>query len=246
VKNATELRGALEHFHVLLSETELVDLFAAFQNANGTFNFAAFAERIYPRESQVGAIKDGRTVDQTSPGQAQQYQLQQSPTQQVETLSPQQTQQYANGGEQWNSPGGRPIVMDPAPAAAVLGGTYNNNGTTQYWREADPNSPQQQQQGGGADQGQAQGQNGLSKGNASASKFKPRLTYNRAHHQRYSTKTFESQPQPRPSAYPHQELASKARFDQKQATTLVDVPRRHNISRQYNRDGSVPSAPKRR
>jgi hypothetical protein len=293
IKNSHELKIALEHFHVLLSSQELEQLFDNFPGRNGSFDFHAFAERMYPRERAPGRIYEGRPVDEQQQQQQQQKQAQQQQQPQSQTNGqlpfvnygqqqaqhqPQQQQQqfsrsaeldseyaptqiyervdsnssygngqtYSNGygassndysassngydaspNQYGSSTGSIPISRDDR-AAPVLGSTYNSNGTTAYWREST-----------GAQQAHPMG---LQARGTTRKPFKPRLTYNRQHQQRFNTAPFElSYPRPKLTPYPASYSLgpnTKPRFDQKPPVVLVDVPRRHNISRSYNRDGT--------
>jgi hypothetical protein len=47
-----ELRGALDHFHCALREADLQLLIASFPRDDGTFDFKAFASRLYPHQDK--------------------------------------------------------------------------------------------------------------------------------------------------------------------------------------------------
>jgi hypothetical protein len=258
----------------LVSEAELAQLFASFPGPEGSFDFKAFAERCYPREAAQGKIVDGRTVGPMSPSataaaaqqsqsgppsrpltgsqqlyeQTQQQQQEQFEFEQQQQQQQQYEQQLFDEQQQQQSFQATQGQAQPASfgGATTLGGTYNPNGTTAYYREqgatvlAQQRSPQRRTAAAAA--GAA-----ITGGKASASSPKPRLTYNRPAHARWNETEFVgssggSNAFPRAAPYPAQELSSPSRFESKPLNPpRVEVPRRHNISRQYNRDGTAPT-----
>lgn len=130
----------------------------------------------------------------------------------------------------------------PASSTAAqppfLGYTYNPYGTTQYWTE--PNGTLSARTHG------ASSSSSVASGRGSLTS---RLTYNRAASGRYHEHALRSKTARVvvPTRYPVQEVAAHGRqfphvselnprFQMKQPKSFVQVPRRHNISRGYNRE----------
>lgn len=109
IKNVAELKAALEHFHVILSEAEYAQLFSSFPMPGSQglkFDFKAFAEKMYSRADKPPAAKtvDGRVVatlfgneGANSPQQQQQSPQQQQQDQQAPRTPLQQPRTDALG-----------------------------------------------------------------------------------------------------------------------------------------------------
>lgn len=257
----SELRLALEHFHVHLSDSELNLLFARFPKslATGTgFDFRAFAERLYPR-NQLTA-EPNQEENQTTQTQVRQQQQEEVPVPQ-----PQPTQQYSPPpvqpslafqpqqiyGQplfqrsqplyQQSQPLPQQYPVSAAPVAAAFPRSFRPSAsapqlgqlTTLKQNFVVENDATRWYQGG---VDSSLPSIAPSRAKRASTAFRPRLTYNRPAQQRFSTTPFETSfVQPYAMPYPRQELATASRFGMKQPPRAVDVPRRHNISRQYNR-----------
>ena len=289
-----ELKVALEHFHVLLSEAELVQLYAAFPRPEGGFDFAGFSRKCYPQQQPRNQAVEGRT-DLSSAANTQQLQ------QTLQQMQPQTPQQQF-------SPNSSSSFSQSASASAssfsgsVGSASQQPAAVGAYTQSLPPPSPQQQQfqqqfspprsQASPQQQFQSQSFNGSRPGSQpvfydvrpapsaatpaaaspygstlsaagsgstggvarsrsrsrSPSKFHARLTYNRPLQGRFAAVGFGDgvgATLPHATPYPAQELRAAAgpRFDHKPLNPpIVEVQRRHNISRQYNRDGTNSNA----
>jgi len=246
VKSVAELRKALEHFHVLLSDPEYDLLYSGFPKGNGGFDFKQFAAQLYPKESTNHIIRDGRYLDDapqyTQPSVA--YQSQGYPHVHSANCNcsypavavPQQLAQQVLYASPLQSTGA--AIMTSDIDVPRLGETLNSNGTTSYYT-----MPKKTQKAGFQTSTGVNKSKRVTKNNPN---FVPRITYNRAPHQRFNESGYEDyySGNPVPQGYPSEEFKDhgrystsleKPRFERKNPQEWVEVARRTNISRQYNR-----------
>lgn len=274
INSIKELQIALEHFHVLISDAELAQLYSSFPlfDGDGTvigFNFRDFAERCYPREKPQGRIVDGRTVStDSSPTvtmqqqpQSQSQSKQFSPNasfnqqQQQPQQSFQQSASFGNVYGQSLSP--QPQQSQPQSQSQSFNGSGSSSQLPIYYDSRAPPAalPYGSTLAATAASSSFSPTNGgttINRRSRSRSPTKARLTYNRPLVGRFTETPFaesDAATFPQITPYPTQEIKSttKPRFESKPLNVpQVDVNRRHNISRQYNRvDGAKPTVAKK-